>query len=154
MAETCATELLDEALQVGARELDALRAGDVDLASELCERRADLMERGWARRENDCGELRSRLLALRDLQELLFEEGRALKRQIRDQLNQSKEQMRRMRGYGQAVGQAMRWAFPLGRRRGAGRSHDGGQSKPGRDTLQWVDKTRRQSYGPFLPVGR
>ena len=67
-----------------------------------------LMERGWARRENDCGELRSRLLALRDLQELLFEEGRALKRQIRDQLNQSKEQMRRMRGYGQAVGQAMR----------------------------------------------
>ena len=108
MAETCATELLDEALQVGARELDALRAGDVDLASELCERRADLMERGWARRENDCGELRSRLLALRDLQELLFEEGRALKRQIRDQLNQSKEQMRRMRGDGQAVGQAMR----------------------------------------------
>jgi len=108
MAETCATELLDEALQVGARELDALRAGDVDLASELCDRRADLMERGLARRENDCGELRSRLLALRDLQELLFEEGRALKRQIRDQLNQSKEQMRRMRGYGQAVGQAMR----------------------------------------------
>ena len=108
MAETCATELLDEALQVGARELDALRAGDVDLASELCERRADLMERGWAMGENNLRVIRTRLLAVRDLQELLFEEGRALKRQIRDQLNQSKEQMRRMRGYGQAVGQAMR----------------------------------------------
>lgn len=107
MAGTCATDLLDEALQVGARELDALRAGDVDLASELCAQRADLMERGWARRENDCGELRSRLLALRDLQERLFAEGRALKQQIRDQLNQSKAQMRRMRGYGQAVSQAM-----------------------------------------------
>ena len=46
MAETCATELLDEALQVGARELDALRAGDVDLASELCERRAGILWNG------------------------------------------------------------------------------------------------------------
>lgn len=108
MSEACATQLFDEALRIGARELDALRAGDVDLASELCEQRAALMEQGWARRENDLGEVRSRLIALRDLQEQLFAEGSALKQEIKDRLNQSKQQMRRMRGYGQAVSQAMR----------------------------------------------
>lgn len=108
MDEASATQLLDEALRIGARELDALRAGDVDLASELCEQRAALMEQGWAKRENDLGEVRSRLIALRDLQERLFAEGNTLKEEIRDQLNQSKQQMRRMRGYRQAVSQAMR----------------------------------------------
>ncbi len=103
-----ATKLLDEALRVGAKELDALRDGDVDLASELCARRVALTEQGWGKREDDFGEVRSRLLALRDLQEHLFEEGHRLKQQIQEQLNQSKRHMRCMRGYGLSVSQALR----------------------------------------------
>lgn len=108
MSTEQATKLLDEALRVGAEELDALRDGDVDLASELCARRAALTEQGWARREEDFGEVRSRLIALRDLQERLFEEGHKLKQQIQDQLNQSKRHMRCIRGYGLSVSQALR----------------------------------------------
>lgn len=102
-----AVALLDEALRVGAQELDALVAGEVDLATELCDKRADLMARGWALRDEDLGELRSRLFALRDLQERLSEEGGTLKQRIQARLNQSKKEMQRIRGYGQAVSQAL-----------------------------------------------
>lgn len=103
-----AADLLDEALGVGAQELEALIAGDVDLASELCEKRAALMERGWNMRTDDEDDLRPRLLALRSLQERLSEEGSRLKQEIQERLGQSKKQVRRMQGYGAVVNQAVR----------------------------------------------
>lgn len=103
-----ATLLLDEALRIGAKELDALKVEDVDQATILCEKRSKLIEAGWAKRREDGEELCSRLLALRSLQESLIEEGRNLKQKIQDRLNSSKKQKCRMHGYGLSVKQALR----------------------------------------------
>lgn len=102
-----ATDLFDEALRIGASELDALIAGNVDQAEELCNKRNDLIERSLALQGENLAPLRSRLLAMRELQQRLIAQGENLREQIKKGLVQSKKQSQRMKGYGTAIKQAL-----------------------------------------------
>lgn len=99
-------DLYDEALHIGQLELEALKAGDVDIAEEYCTKRAELLEEAWNIRDAKDEHMRSKLLAIKDLQEQLIKEGKNLRKHIQQQLSTSRQQQKGLKGYKLSIGHA------------------------------------------------
>lgn len=96
--------LIDEALSLGERELGALTAGDVDLAERNAAERERLLQLAWSNRTPEClNALHDRLLQLQCLQGRLTEEAVRLHAQLRAQLQDSRREGTRLRGYGRGA---------------------------------------------------
>lgn len=98
--------LYDEALHIGQLELNALKAEEVEKADEYCNQRAQLLENAWNIHDAENEQIRSKLLAIKTLQEELIQEGTKLKKDIQQQLSTSKKQQKVLKGYKLSVGQA------------------------------------------------
>ena len=96
--------LLDQALALGASELDSLNAGDVDQASETSRIRKGLIHEAL-----DCGcdiptdAIRDKLLRLQSLQSRLTDAAKVLHESMRQELSRSRKESTRLAGYGMAA---------------------------------------------------
>lgn len=99
-------ELYDNALQIGQLELEALKAGEVESAEEYCTQRAELLETAWNIRDASDEQMRLKLLAVKELQEILVQEANKLKKDIQQQLSNSRQQKKGLHGYKLSIGQA------------------------------------------------
>jgi hypothetical protein len=87
--------LLEEAFVCLASEASALEAEDLDMAEELAERRAGLIDAAWTARAGFAEEaLRDRLLELKGRHDLLAVRADALWGRLREQQNASRKQSR------------------------------------------------------------
>ncbi|MDR1777163.1 MAG: hypothetical protein LBR31_04970 [Desulfovibrio sp.] len=101
--------LLDRALEIAHREMSALETGDYDEASRLADQRDKIVEQAWAVLENEAGDqYRVRLVNLTQLQERLSALALSTRDMMRESLQRSRRERRRMQGYHQAVGHALR----------------------------------------------
>ena len=92
--------LLDEALDLARQEMLALEDGAYDRAVELAERRNEVTSMAWHVLESGSTELTR-------LQEHLADLAAKAQEVIRASLQRSRREKQRMRGYHQAVGQAL-----------------------------------------------
>ena len=100
--------LLDEALNLARLEMAALEDGAYDKAVELAERRGEVTSMAWHMLEDSqADQYRAHLMELARMQEQLTELATKAHSEIRSQLQRSRLEGRRMRGYHQAVGQAL-----------------------------------------------
>ena len=100
--------LLDQALDLARQEMAALEDGAYDRAVELAERRGELTGMAWQLLESDgVDQYRKRLIELTRLQEHLTELAAQAQEVVRASLQRSRLEKQRMRGYHQAVGQAL-----------------------------------------------
>ncbi len=100
--------LLDEALDLARREKSALEDGAYDEAISMAQKRGELTGMAWNYLSHAEHEpYRSRLLELSGLQEQLTEIAAKARNMVRQRMNRSKMEKRRMRGYHMAVGQAL-----------------------------------------------
>ena len=97
--------LLDEALRIGERELEALKSGDMDVADEAAVERGRLISKAWDVRTVDIeDELRVKLLQMQKMQVQLTEELKKLHSSLRSQLLASKKKSSGFKGYYKAAG--------------------------------------------------
>ena len=100
--------LLDEALNLARLEMAALEDGAYDRAVELAERRGEVTSMAWHMLEDSqADQYRAHLMELARMQEQLTELATKAHSEIRSQLQRSRLESRRMRGYHRAVGQAL-----------------------------------------------
>lgn len=100
--------LLDEALVLARQEKSALEEGEYEQAITMAQRRGELTGRAWDYFEHSEHEpYRRRLLELSDLQEQLTRIASDARCAVRQNMNRSKLERRRMNGYHRAVGQAL-----------------------------------------------
>ncbi|AMD90832.1 hypothetical protein [Desulfovibrio fairfieldensis] len=100
--------LLDEALDLARQEMLALEDGAYDRAVELAERRNEVTSMAWHVLESgSTDQYRNRLIELTRLQEHLADLAAKAQEVIRTSLQRSRREKQRMRGYHQAVGQAL-----------------------------------------------
>jgi hypothetical protein len=100
--------LLDKAVEIAHREMAALESGDYDEAARLADRRGEIISQAWNALETDTtDQYRSRLVSLTRLQERLTALAGAARDAVRGGLQRSRLEKQRMRGYHQAIGQAM-----------------------------------------------
>ena len=99
--------LLDEALNLARLEMAALEDGAYDRAVELAERRGEVTSMAWHMLEDSqADQYRTHLIELARVQDQLTELATRAHSEIRSQLQRSRLEGRRMRGYHRAVGQA------------------------------------------------
>ncbi len=99
-----ATEFLDEALALGARELEALHNDELDKVSALAERRTWLISQAWTARQGcDSTAYKAKLIQVQNLQVRLTEETEKKKQEVRQGLLRSRKETRRLAGYKQAM---------------------------------------------------
>ena len=103
MADTL--RYIDEALDLGRRELDLLAVGDVEEAQLLAERRAGLIAQASASESplETMLELREKLVRLQSLQGRITEEAKRLHGLLKSDLLKMRQQTNRMGGYRAAV---------------------------------------------------
>ncbi|MCG8530885.1 MAG: hypothetical protein MI749_09495 [Desulfovibrionales bacterium] len=95
--------LLDEALRIGGRELEALRSGDMDVAEEAAEERGRLIAEALEHRTGDIeGELRTKLVQMQGVQVQLTDELKKLHSSLKSQLLATRQKSARCKGYQQA----------------------------------------------------
>ena len=100
--------LLDEALNLARQEMAALEDGAYDKAVELAERRGEVTSMAWHMLDDSqADEYRAHLIELARVQDQLTELATKAHGEIRAQLQRSRLEGRRMRGYHRAVGQAL-----------------------------------------------
>ena len=100
--------LLDEALNLARLEMAALEDGAYDRAVELAERRGEVTSMAWHMLEDSqADQYRIHLIELARVQDQLTELATRAHSEIRSQLQRSRLESRRMRGYHRAVGQAL-----------------------------------------------
>lgn len=100
--------MLDQALELAHREMEALGDEDYGLAVKLAEQRSEITSMAWRMLASGCDEgYRNRLLALSELQVQLAEKASQAQESLRADLQQARRQRQRIRGYHQAVGQAL-----------------------------------------------
>ena len=100
--------LLDEALNLARMEMAALEDGAYDKAVELAERRGEVTSMAWHMLDDSqADEYRAHLIELARVQDQLTELATKAHGEIRAQLQRSRLEGRRMRGYHRAVGQAL-----------------------------------------------
>ena len=100
--------LLDEALSLARQEMVALEDGAYDKAVELAERRGEVTSMAWHMLDDSqAEEYRTHLIELARVQDQLTELATKAHSDIRAQLQRSRLESRRMRGYHRAVGQAL-----------------------------------------------
>lgn len=102
-----AIEHIDKALRVAGQEWEALRSGDVDAALALADERAELIALACEiHPEADSGILAEKFALMRELQEGLTQEVADMREAIRTELNQARNQSRRLAGYRKAAAHA------------------------------------------------
>lgn len=97
--------LLDQALDIGMRELDSLAAGEVDGLEEASTERARLIDEAWSMHEDaqvDVDELIEKLKQLRSLQSQLSCKARKLHTSLAEDLKRMRCEGQRLAGYGKA----------------------------------------------------
>lgn len=100
--------LLDEALVLARQEKNALEKGEYEQAISMAQRRGELTGRAWDFFDHAEHEpYRKRLVELSDLQEQLTVMASNARNSVRQSMNRSKMERRRMNGYHRAVGQAL-----------------------------------------------
>ena len=100
--------LLDQALDLAMQEMTALEDGAYDKAVALAEKRNEITSMAWHMLEDSQAEqYKTHLVELARMQEHLTELATKAHSQIRSQLQRTRLESRRMRGYHRAVGQAL-----------------------------------------------
>ncbi len=100
--------LLDEALNLARMEKAALESGAYDKAVELAERRGEVTSMAWHMLEDSqADQYKTHLVELARLQDMLTDLATKAHKEIKSQLQRSRLEGRRMRGYHRAVGQAL-----------------------------------------------
>lgn len=106
--------LLEQAIEMGHRELAHLRAGEVAEAEELAFSRCSLTDEALADgclSQPPCATLDSlvsKLMELKDLQASIIEEAKRLQKDIGAQIQRTGKEEKRHKGYGQAARPAKR----------------------------------------------
>ena len=100
--------LFEERVTFARLEMAALEDGAYDRAVELAERRGEVTSMAWHMLEDSqADQYRTHLIELARVQVQLTELATRAHRVIRSQLQRSRLESRRMRGYHRAVGQAL-----------------------------------------------
>lgn len=100
--------LLDEALNLARMEKTALEDGEYDEAINMAQRRGEITGMAWNYLDHAEHEpYRARLLELTSLQKQLTDIAAKTQGLVRQRMNRSKLEKRRMQGYHMAVGQAL-----------------------------------------------
>jgi len=98
-----ALTLLDEALELGRKELALLADGDVEAVRESSRARNDLMNQAWDQRDGvDVEQLMGKLRRLRELQGQMTSDARRLRDDLRADLARVRQEGRRFSGYASA----------------------------------------------------
>ena len=93
-------EYLEAALVAGERELHCLLAGEIEEAEVLAKDRGKLLELAWQSADPEgIGELRDKLLKLKNLQGQLTTEARRLHAELKSDLQRAKQENTRLSGY-------------------------------------------------------
>lgn len=101
-------ELLDEAIDLARQEKKALEDGEYDDAIHLAKKRTELTGMAWNLFDASSREtFRNRLQLLSDFQKQLTDLAIRAQTAIRNRMNRSKQEKRRMNAYSVAVGQAL-----------------------------------------------
>lgn len=101
-------ELLDEALNLARQEKTALEMGEYEEAIDMAKKRTELTDMAWNYMEPAIREpYRDRLLELDTLQKQMTLMAATAKDMVRQRLNRSKQEKRRMHGYQAALGHAL-----------------------------------------------
>lgn len=103
MAESL--QMLDQALDLGRRELEFLLSGDIDQAEKLARERGNLIHAALAPETagRDPRVLRERLEALQDLQGRITSQALRLREETRAELLRTRQEGKRMDGYRSGV---------------------------------------------------
>lgn len=100
--------LLDEAMELARREKSALEIGEYEEAIEYAEKRTELTGMAWNFLSfADQEPYRKRLLELSDIQKQLKELATKAQTAVRQRMNRSKQEKRRMNGYSKSIGLAL-----------------------------------------------
>lgn len=100
--------LIDEAMNLARKEKLALEAGEYDDAIEMAEKRGEITGMAWNCLEHAQQEpYRKKLMELMDFQKQLTELAIKARDVVREKMNRSKLEKRRMKGYSLAVSHAM-----------------------------------------------
>ncbi len=99
-----AIDYLNEALELGKKELTALSQDKLDEAKTLSERRNWLISQAWSVRQGcDKATYKDKLLQIQSMQSQLTAEATAQKQKVAQGLMRSKKENKRMLGYKQAM---------------------------------------------------
>lgn len=105
-----AVELMDEALDLARKEQTALEGGQYEEAIEMAERRAQITNMAWNQiKSEDRDPCRERLMELATIQKQLSEIALKAQNAVRQSMNRSKQEKKRMNGYHIAVNQALQF---------------------------------------------
>lgn len=97
-------EYLEAALVAGERELHCLLAGEIEEAEMLAKDRGRLLEMAWRSADPESiGQLRDKLLKLKNLQGQLTVEARRLHAELQSDLQRAKQENQRLSGYRTSV---------------------------------------------------
>lgn len=99
-------QLLDQALEIGQRELEFISAGMVEETEEAAHERGSLMERAWNAKDReavDVDELMDKLKQLKSLQGQLTGKARNLHKALEEDLQSMRREKGRMSGYRKTV---------------------------------------------------
>ncbi len=99
-----AIEYLNEALELGKKELHALTHSKLEEAKVMSERRNWLISQAWSARKGcDDALYKNKLLQIQSMQSQLTAEATKQKQQVAQGLMRSKKENKRMAGYKQAM---------------------------------------------------
>lgn len=99
-----ALALLDEALELGRKELSLLAEGDVDAVVEASRARGELMDRAWRDHEGvDVDQLLGKLKRLKELQGQMTSDAKRLRDDLRADLARVRQEGKRFSGYASAA---------------------------------------------------
>jgi hypothetical protein len=98
-------QMLDQALDVGRRELAFLLSGDIDQAEKLAHERGDLIHTALAKESagRDPQVLRDRLCELQELQNRITSQALRLREEVKAELLRTRQEGKRLDGYRSGV---------------------------------------------------
>lgn len=103
-----ALTLLDEALDLARQEKDALETGAYEEAIDLAEKRNEITGMAWnVAQPDEMQSYQERLQELSGMQNTLTQIAIRARSAIRERLNRSRKEKKRIQGYHLAVGQAL-----------------------------------------------
>jgi hypothetical protein len=105
------SQMLDEAITIGRRELDFLVAGDVFEAEKLAHSRERLLDEAMSGLSGDnLKRLADKLVEMKSLHDEITGEAKRLKQSLKQDLTSMKRQNRRISGYSFGAGNMPRLA--------------------------------------------
>lgn len=100
--------LLDEAMDLARQEKSALEGGEYEEAIQIAEKRGEISSMAWNLMSHaDQEPYRRKLVELADFQKQLVALASRAQAVVRDKMNRSKQEKRRMKSYSMAVSQAL-----------------------------------------------